>query len=226
MADFAPGAGADDGQATGTGGYGNALEYARLGNVGGTSYTGWICFRSVNIPQGSTINSAVVKLTSWTNRSNGAVNLLLSAHDVDDGEPVYSDADFSTKYAQKTAAGVAWNNVGAWSYGVQYSSPDITSVIQEIVNRPGWVAGNDILIFIANNGSSTSAYRQARMIELTAPVLSVTWTEPSTAPKLKRWNGTAWVKSKLKAYFGGSWVEKPLKVWTGTEWKTVDTSGS
>lgn len=43
---------------------------------------------------------------------------------------------------------------------------------------------------------------------------------------LKRWNGSAWVKSILKVWNGTSFVEKPLKIYSDGSWGNVDTSGT
>jgi len=56
--------------------------------------------------------------------------------------------------------------------------------------------------------------------------LTITKQTPTyTGGVLKRWNGSAWVKSLLKAYISGSWQTKPLKRWTGTEWLEIDATG-
>ena len=50
---------------------------------------------------------------------------------------------------------VDWNLTGSdsWSQYQIYSTPDISSVIQEIIDRDGWQINNDINIIIRDDGS-------------------------------------------------------------------------
>jgi hypothetical protein len=36
--------------------------------------------------------------------------------------------------------------------GLDQQTPDVSSVIQEIVNRPGWTSGNSLVIIITGTG--------------------------------------------------------------------------
>lgn len=53
-----------------------------------------------------------------------------------------------------TAAAVAWTVSSAWAENGVYTSPDIKTVVQEIVNRPGWASGNPLAIQMRNTASS------------------------------------------------------------------------
>lgn len=66
----------------------------------------------------------------------------------------------------KTTASVSWSDT--WTNGAFNDSPNIKTIIQEIIDRPGWSSGNDIVILIdyasggdfqfkAYDGSSTNA---------------------------------------------------------------------
>lgn len=58
----------------------------------------------------------------------------------------------------RTTASVAWTPATGGASGQLIVPTDITSVIQEIVNRAGWASGNALGIFIENtNGTGTSA---------------------------------------------------------------------
>jgi hypothetical protein len=69
-----------------------------------------------------------------------------------EGEDADNPATFST-YADfiarvRTTANVSWINSAASYPPDYYTSPDISSIIQEIVNRGGWASGNHIAIFM------------------------------------------------------------------------------
>ncbi len=53
-----------------------------------------------------------------------------------------------------TTAAVSWNVASAWAEDGVYTSPDIKTIVQEIVDRPGWASGNPIAIQIRNTASS------------------------------------------------------------------------
>ena len=64
-----------------------------------------------------------------------------------------------------------WSAVPAWTNTNFYYTPNIRTVIQEIVSGGGWSDSNeDLGIFIQNNSSSASAYRQAGSLEDGGPV--------------------------------------------------------
>lgn len=64
-----------------------------------------------------------------------------------------------------TTATVAWNGEGAWTTDNTYDSPDIKTIIKEIVDRGGWVSGNDIQIMVKENGSTNGAFRNFSNID-------------------------------------------------------------
>lgn len=53
----------------------------------------------------------------------------------------------------ETTAKVDWDRTGQTA-GVRYTSPDLTSIVQEIVDRPGWVSNNDMSFVIRNDGAT------------------------------------------------------------------------
>jgi type IV pilus assembly protein PilY1 len=43
---------------------------------------------------------------------------------------------------------VTWNNLPAWTKDNAYQTPDLKTIVQEIVDRPGWQSGNRMVIFL------------------------------------------------------------------------------
>ncbi len=118
------------------GGYYNAAN-ARCG-------TG-LRFNNVAIPRGAVITTANVTLTGSDIRSLVTVRTRLTGEDVDNAANFTTLANFNARV--HTTANISWDAIGAWGVGVAYPSPEINTIIQEIVNRPGWVSGNSIVIF-------------------------------------------------------------------------------
>lgn len=116
-------------------------------------------FQNVQIPQGSVINSATIKFVSRGTYAADVVRSIIVGQNTDNPPTFSSYADFISR--PKTSNFVQWNNVPHWTFGMVQYTPDISSVIQEIVNKPYWNAGDSMVIFVQNNGSDALAERMA-----------------------------------------------------------------
>lgn len=134
-----------------------------------------IGFRFVTtIPQGVTIGAgATLTLTSSASQS-AAITMTIWGEDVDD------PADFSARSvptANRTTASVEWV-VPTWSVdenGPDTTSPSITSIIQELVDRPGF-SGTLVLTMdrTADSGGRTAHTYDGDPTK--AAQLDVSWT--------------------------------------------------
>src|SRR5690606_25048014 len=121
--------------------YNSTLSYLGFGNAGASlEVNSFTRFTNITIPQGATISSAKIQIVAASSIASTAVNTTISALDADNASAptTISEADSATR----TTASVDWNSVPAFIAGTTYDSPDISSVIQEVVNRPGWNSGN------------------------------------------------------------------------------------
>lgn len=133
-------------------------------------------FTTVLIPQGTTIKSAVLTLVASDTVSSITVNAIIKGEDANQANAFSTYANFMGR--PRTSASVAWNNIAGWTAGVSYQTADLKTIIQEIVNRAGWLSGNALVLFIENNGSTQGSYREfASWDHLTyaAAQLIVTW---------------------------------------------------
>jgi hypothetical protein len=114
-------------------------------------------FTGVSLPKGSTITRAYVQFT--TDETNtGSASLSIKAHDVDDA-PAFTTSSGNVSNRATTNASMGWQPAAWSSVGVASSNqrtPDIKSVIQEVVSRSGWNTGNDIAIIINGTGERTA----------------------------------------------------------------------
>lgn len=102
-------------------------------------------FVLADIPQGATIGSAYLTLF-FTNRDNPFMDIYAQA--ADDPPNFITVAEIINSTSRpRTTASVEWN---AESIGQQqaHQSPSLVTVVQEVVNRPGWVPGNHIVILL------------------------------------------------------------------------------
>jgi type IV pilus assembly protein PilY1 len=110
-----------------------------------------IRFRNIKIAQGSTIISAYIEFTVDETTSQ-VTSLTLKGHDVDDSS-TFTSADNDISNRNTTTAAVNWNNIESWDLQqVKKQTPDLTSILQEIVDRGGWETGNSISFIISGSG--------------------------------------------------------------------------
>lgn len=116
-----------------------------------------IRFRNVDIPQGATILSAFVKMIAPANSPATPCHALIYAEDADNPAAFSTYANFAAR--TRTSAHVAWNNVPTFVTGQAYDTPDLTAVIQEVVDRGGFASGNSLVIFLEDNNSASATSR-------------------------------------------------------------------
>jgi hypothetical protein len=116
-------------------------------------------FNGIELPPGAAIVNAYLQF-QVDEATSGATSLTISGQDVDHAATfVSSNGDISSR--PRTAATVSWSPV-PWPIrgeaGPDQRSPNIASVIQEIVDRQpvgdqtGWVSGNSLAIIITGTG--------------------------------------------------------------------------
>jgi hypothetical protein len=132
-----------------------------LGNFTGSIYYNGLRFTSVTIPQGSTITSAL--LTLYVSAVNGGTQALVSFW----GEAADNSAVFATgatpqnrvhttAQVNQTFTVANWATVGYQTNASE--KPELATLVQEIVNRAGWVSGNALSIVATDNGSTNPGY--------------------------------------------------------------------
>ena len=116
-------------------------------------------FQNVAIDQGATVSSAILK--PYVNSLSGTGDFLIAAIDTDDApQPT---AGFQVGKTSYTTAQVTYSSIAV---AAPHTSPDIKTVIQEIVDRSGWSTGNDITIVIYVNSVGAGSSRLANFGKL------------------------------------------------------------
>jgi len=136
-------------------------------------------FQTVALAQAETIDTASLIITASGTKSSTTVKSYIQGEDADDAAAFSTYANYNGR--ARTTAKIAWDGIAAWTDGVEYTSPEIKTVIQEIVDRGGWATGQDIVIFWEDhdNRSSASAIRGGHSHNLSnpeAPQLHVEYT--------------------------------------------------
>jgi hypothetical protein len=114
-----------------------------------TSYAG-LRFINVNVPQGAKITSAKFEVHpiqyAWI-----SLSMDMFAHKTDNS-PAFSATSLPSTRSRTTAVVKHSSNV-RWNAGTWYDLGDITPLVQEVVNRPGWKNGNSLSIILKGTGT-------------------------------------------------------------------------
>ncbi len=124
-------------------------------------------FTNISIPQGSPIDSAFIEATSHEAKSADDVALITIKGEAADNSAVFDYAiDTSPDVRPKTTAEVLWTVDEPWGLWSTEKTTDIKDIIQEIVDRSGWVSGNALTLFlIGSDEQGASAFDNAREME-------------------------------------------------------------
>jgi hypothetical protein len=109
--------------------------------------------------------------------SSEVTSLLIEGEDTDDAPGFTSTAnDISSRtrtLADVSWSPAAWNTVG--QAGADQRTPDISSVIQEIVERAGWSNGNSLVVIITGAGQRLAESYEGD--QAGAPLLHVEYSQ-------------------------------------------------
>ena len=123
------------------------LVYSRSDQTVGIRFTG------VDIPQSATIINAYVQF-QVDETSSGPTSLIIEGEDID-GAATFSSSNRDISDRARTLADVSWSPE-PWTTVGQASpdqrTPDISSIIEEIVNRDNWSSGNSLALIITGTG--------------------------------------------------------------------------
>jgi PKD repeat protein len=118
------------------------------------SQTVGLRFLNLDIPQGANIDAATLQFVV-DETGSGATDVEIGAHAIDNA-PAFANSTGDVTSRPLTANTVLWS-IPAWgSVGAVKQSPDISSVVQEVVDRPGWAANNSIAVIIGGSGTRTA----------------------------------------------------------------------
>ncbi len=117
---------------------------------GGTLQIVGMRFQNIAIPQNAVISD--VRLSFYADGNHSTATSLTIYGQAIDNAPTFSSSNYNISNRTKTSASVAWSSVSTWSDNVTYQSPDLSTIVQELVSRSGWASGNDIVFIIEGTG--------------------------------------------------------------------------
>lgn len=135
-------------------------------------------FLNVTIPPGSTVDTAALQLYSLDTVQDDPDDNIY-CEDVDDATTFTSSAN-NISSRTLTTASVAWSATGVGTGWV--TSPDIAAPIQEYVDRPGRVSGNDLNVIFDHQGPPDFRWRAYDGDTSLAAKLDITYTPNKRSP--------------------------------------------
>ncbi|UCC96697.1 MAG: hypothetical protein JSW66_12725, partial [Phycisphaerales bacterium] len=146
-------------------------------NDGGIQTIG-LRFNSVQVPAGATITYAHVELTQDDNEADGPVHIIIQGH-LTPNAPAFSSAPGDISTRPLTTEVAKWSPEWWPSGGSKHLTSDISAVIEEIVNQPGWSQGGSIVLVFnqdPDNPSTTHRTSHKAASPDVAPVLHIEYT--------------------------------------------------
>ncbi len=147
----------------------------------GSQQTVGVRFQSVNLPQGAEVASAYIQFAT-DETTSVATNLTIEALAEDDAS-TFGSADFAVSSRVRGSASASWspapwNTVGEVS--VLQRTPDLTALVQEILDRPGWQLGNAMAFVVTGTGERVAESFNGD--PTLAPLLHVDLVPDNSAP--------------------------------------------
>lgn len=163
-------------------------------------------FQGVTIPQGSIIQSAFIQFKADAAHSTSVTVKILGENA--DNAAAFTTATNDITNRADTTASVTWtipNWVTVGDILAAQKTPDLKTIIQEIVNRGGWASGNSLVIQIENSGTSSGNRREAETVEGDPPAaaLTITYSPSSGTGGSPTWQSTAGPHSSGAFQFDG-----------------------
>jgi fibronectin type 3 domain-containing protein len=147
----------------------------------GSAQTVGMRFPGVAVPAGATISNAYVQFQ--VDETPSAATSLTVAGQAGDNAPGFTTAASNVSSRPRTSAAVSWvpatwPTVGA--RGADQRTPNLVSVVQEIVSRPGWVGGNALALIVTGSGRRTAEASESGAN--LAPVLHIEYSSGPQGP--------------------------------------------
>jgi hypothetical protein len=147
-------------QNAGTGSVSTTNSDLELTADGGTQQYVGVRFFNLNIPKGATITNAYLEFTPRDDGqtiNTGNPSITIRAQDTDNAA-TFSNTANNISSRSTTGASATWNPSN-WTSGTAAQTPNISSLVQAVVNRAGWQSGNSMAFIMS--GAAANNFRRA-----------------------------------------------------------------
>ena len=196
------------------------LEFGYDDYAGGLQIVG-MRFKSVGLPKGAIITSAYIEFE--TDETDSGTTTLIIVGEDGDSPKEFKNGKKNISKRTKTSASVNWAPPAWNSTNELHQTPDISTIIQEIVDRAGWAANNN-LVLIVEPGTGCTSINCQRTAEShdgessSAPQLVVNYTVGSSGSNL---TGSMNVDNTFRAYISTDDSVQGALIGSGNNWPTT-----
>jgi type IV pilus assembly protein PilY1 len=149
-------------------------------DMGSVSFVG-IRFDNLDIPKGATITKAYITFTAHASDGTNTdlTNLTFRAQlDPNAATFTMGTANRDISGRPDTAASVAWNGIPGWTNDQTYQSPELKTIIQEVINLDGWASGHPLVVKVNGSGSREVLAYSDSTANMEGPKLYVEYMPP------------------------------------------------
>jgi len=132
-------------------------EFHSTGKSGSDIRNSALIFRNITIPKASVINSAYIYMAALVNQASTGIKTRFSGIKTTNPKGITNYNDFIGR--PLTTNAVDWDFDTAWVQGTYYQSPDLKTIIQEIVDSGDWGYGCSMGFMWKDDGSDTDSRR-------------------------------------------------------------------
>lgn len=113
----------------------------------GESVVSGFRFQTLNIPSNAKILSATLEFESASASISTLSPLRIRVENTGDSAPFQAaTSNFGSR--SLSSSYIQWNNLDPWLTGLKYTSPDISSLLQGVIDRSDWCGGNSMSFFL------------------------------------------------------------------------------
>jgi hypothetical protein len=116
-------------------------------------------FTNITVPSGATITNAYIQFQVDEVTTANPVNLTVRG-ELNPNPVTFTTATNNVSSRPNTIANVAWSNVPTWptvgARGQDQRTPEIKTIVQELIGQGGWASGNAMAFKITGTGKRTA----------------------------------------------------------------------
>ena len=123
-----------------------------------------IRFQNIPLPKGAVIDSAYILVHSHEDKSaEDVARITIVGDDTDHAETFTEDMLIDAR--PQTDASILWEVAEEWTIYQPYRTVDLSPIVQEIIERDGWQAGNAMAFIMLGENQGPSEVENAREFE-------------------------------------------------------------
>jgi hypothetical protein len=113
-------------------------------------------FNNINLPQRATITKAEIEFTASGTSASGAPTYNISVEDNTDPD-AFSSSNNDITSRPRLGSPIPWAPT-TWMDGMKYKTSDITTAVQALVSKAGWVQNNSMVFIISGSTDARKAH--------------------------------------------------------------------